>query len=116
MLEPEVETRPWPEQTAADDAAYRAKLRYLLERSAFYREKLGTGVSDRLDEIAELPLTEKAELRATITADNPFGSHLCVEPSEIVRVYSTSGTTGTPSYIPLTAGDLDNWVTGSARS
>jgi phenylacetate-CoA ligase len=31
-------------------------------------------------------------------------------------VYSTSGTTGTPSYIPLTAGDLDNWVTGSARS
>ena len=27
-----------------------------------------------------------------------------------------SGTTGTPSYIPLTAGDLENWVTGSARS
>jgi len=39
-----------------------------------------------------------------------------VEPSEIVRIYSTSGTTGTPSYIPLTASDLDNWVTGSARS
>jgi phenylacetate-CoA ligase len=39
-----------------------------------------------------------------------------VERSEIVRIYSTSGTTGTPSYIPLTAGDLDNWVTGSARS
>ena len=35
MLEPEVETRPWAEQTAADDAAYRAQLRYLLERSAF---------------------------------------------------------------------------------
>ena len=33
-----------------------------------------------------------------------------------MRIYSTSGTTGTPSYIPLTAGDLDNWVTGSARS
>jgi phenylacetate-CoA ligase len=33
-----------------------------------------------------------------------------------VRIYSTSGTTGTPSFIPLTAGDLDNWVTGSARS
>src|SRR5439155_16141196 len=36
--------------------------------------------------------------------------------SEIARIYSTSGTTGAPSYIPLTAGDLDNWVTGSARS
>ena len=33
-----------------------------------------------------------------------------------MRIYSTSGTTGAPSYIPLTAGDLDNWVTGSARS
>jgi phenylacetate-CoA ligase len=39
-----------------------------------------------------------------------------VEPTEIVRIYSTSGTTGTPSYIPLTATDLDNWITGSARS
>ena len=29
---------------------------------------------------------------------------------------STSGTTGTPSYIPLTRGDLDNWETTSARS
>jgi phenylacetate-CoA ligase len=34
----------------------------------------------------------------------------------VVRIYSTSGTTGTPSYIPLTAVDLGNWVTGSARS
>jgi phenylacetate-CoA ligase len=33
-----------------------------------------------------------------------------------VRIYSTSGTTGAPSYIPLTASDLENWVTGSARS
>jgi phenylacetate-CoA ligase len=37
-------------------------------------------------------------------------------PSEIVRIYSTSGTTGVPSYIPLTASDLENWITGSARS
>jgi phenylacetate-CoA ligase len=41
---------------------------------------------------------------------------LCAKPDEIVRIYSTSGTTGAPSYIPLTAGDLENWVTGSARS
>jgi phenylacetate-CoA ligase len=103
--------------TSADAESYRDQLSYLLERSAFYREKLGAGeLSDSLADIALLPLTEKAELRATVTPDNPFGSHLCVEPSEIVRIYSTSGTTGTPSYIPLTASDLDNWVTGSARS
>jgi phenylacetate-CoA ligase len=55
-------------------------------------------------------------LRETVTPENPFGAHLSVEPSEIVRIYSTSGTTGTPSYIPLTASDLENWITGSARS
>jgi phenylacetate-CoA ligase len=118
----EDESRPWAEQLAADDGSYRTQLAYLLERSPFYREKLeGAGVSSAeeaggLDRIAELPFTEKRELKATATADNPIGTHLCVDPAEIARIYSTSGTTGTPSYIPLTAGDLENWVIGSARS
>ncbi len=122
MLAPEVEGRPWPEQVALDDVAYREQLGYLFDRSAFYREKLTEAGIDSapaaggLAEIAQLPLTEKSELRATCTPDNPIGAHLCAAPSEIVRIYSTSGTTGTPSYIPLTASDLDNWVTGSARS
>src|SRR4029453_10991281 len=87
-----------------------------------YREKFGAaGVSSaedagRLEDIARLPLTEKSEIKATATAEDPIGAHLCVAREEIARIYSTSGTTGTPSYIPLTKGDLDNWVTGSARS
>jgi phenylacetate-CoA ligase len=120
ILEPDVETRPWEEQRALDDEAYRAQLAYLLERSPFYRDKLA-GLSDAadaggLDDLARLPLTEKDELRASRTPGNPVGAHLCAARAEIVRIYSTSGTTGTPSYIPLTAGDLDNWVTASARS
>jgi len=117
-----LEALPWEEQRALDDASYRAQLGYLFERSAFYREKLGAaGVASAaaaggLDEIARLPLTDKRELRATCTPDNPVGTHLCATRSEIVRIYSTSGTTGAPSYVPLTAEDLDNWVTGSARS
>jgi phenylacetate-CoA ligase len=119
MLDPEVETRPWDEQLALDDASYRAQLAYLLERSRFYREKLGLESADDaggLEELGSLPLTEKAELKETATQDNPVGAHLCVDRGEIVRIYSTSGTTGTPSYIPLTARDLDDWITGSARS
>jgi phenylacetate-CoA ligase len=92
MLDPGVETRPWDEQLALDDASFREQLAYLLDRSPFYREKLKQVSIGGLAEIAGLPLTEK------------------------VRIYSTSGTTGAPSYIPLTADDLDNWVTGSARS
>jgi phenylacetate-CoA ligase len=122
MLEPEVETRPWAEQLAIDDASYREQLGYLYARSAFYREKLGTAgysaprAAGGLAEIAQLPLTEKDELKASAGPGRPVGAHLCAERAEIVRIYSTSGTTGSPSYIPLTAGDLDNWVTGSARS
>ena len=77
-------------------------------RRASRSDRAAGGLAD----IAQLPLTEKREIRATCTPDNPIGAHLCAAPSEIVRIYSTSGTTGTPSYIPLTAGDLDNWVTG----
>jgi phenylacetate-CoA ligase len=122
MFEPEVEARPWAEQLALDDETYRAQLAYLFERSAFYREKLTAAgfpsaeAAGGLGEIARLPVTEKHELRATRTEHDPIGAHLCADASEIVRIYSTSGTTGTPSYIPLTAGDLENWVTGSARS
>ena len=116
ILEPEVETLPWDEQFALDDSSYRTQLAYLLERSGFYRGKLADAGSGGLADIAALPLTDKRELRATVTSDNPIGAHLCATPSEIARIYSTSGTTGAPSYVPLTAGDLDNWVTASARS
>jgi phenylacetate-CoA ligase len=113
----DVERLPWAEQLALDDESFRQQLAYLLERSPFYREKLaGQDANIGLDEIARLPLTEKPEVKATCTPTSPFGAQLCVEPSELVRIYSTSGTTGTPSYIPLTESDLDNWVTGSARS
>jgi phenylacetate-CoA ligase len=115
MFDPGVESRPWAEQLALDDVAYRAQLEYVLDRSPFYREKLAdVDAAGGLANIAELPLTDKHELRETVTADNPFGAHFC--ETEIARIYSTSGTTGAPSYIPLTASDLDHWIAGSARS
>ncbi len=116
------EARPWQDQLALDDHVYREQLAYLLERSPFYRGRLRACGIERpedaggLADIAALPLTEKSELKETCTRKNPFGAHLCVERSEIVRIHATSGTTGRPSYIPLTASDLEAWVTGSARS
>jgi phenylacetate-CoA ligase len=95
-----------------DAQSFDEQLAYLREHSPFYRERIRESVP--LERIHELPLTTKQELRATVTPDNPFGAHYT--GAEIVRIYSTSGTTGTPSYIPLTASDLDHWITGSARS
>jgi phenylacetate-CoA ligase len=122
MLARDVETRPWDEQLVIDDGNLRAQLAYLCQHSRFYKEKLGkAGIGNAADAgglatISALPFTEKSELRASCTPDNPIGTHLCVDSADIVRIYSTSGTTGTPSYIPLTRADLANWVEGSARS
>jgi phenylacetate-CoA ligase len=112
----DAERLPWAEQLRLDDESFRAQLAYLRGRSPFYREKLAGHDAAGLADIATLPLTEKAEVKATATPESPIGAHLCVEPHELVRIYSTSGTTGTPSYVPLTAGDLENWITGSSRS
>ncbi len=122
MFEPDIEALPWEAQAAIDDALYRRQLAYLFERSRFYRRKLteagfdGPEAVGGLDAIAALPLTEKDELRQTRSDDEPVGTHLCVPLSDAARVFSTSGTTGTPSYIPLTARDIANWTRISARS
>jgi phenylacetate-CoA ligase len=102
----------WEEQLERDAASFAEQLAYLRERSPFYRQIEPVP----LERIAELPLTTKQQLRDTVTPENPFGAHFAARPDEIVRIYSTSGTTGTPSYIPLTASDLDNWITGSSNS
>jgi len=117
-----VETRSAAEQLAEDDERYRRQLAYLFDRSAFYRSKLAAAgfespeAAGGIREMAQLPLTDKAEIRDSRTRENPVGAHLCVDLDEVARVYSTSGTTGTPSYIPLTASDLDDWIAVSARS
>ena len=107
---------------AADDRLYRAQIAYLFERSRFYRQKLtAAGFADAekaggLERIAELPFTEKDELRRTCSEDDPIGTHLAADMADVVRVYSTSGTTGAPSYIPLTGEDVASWVEISSRS
>jgi phenylacetate-CoA ligase len=122
MVDPDIESRPWVAQARSDAPLYLDQIAYLFERSHFYRGKLERagfathGAVGGLEAIAALPLTEKDELRASRTRDEPIGAHLTAKPGEIVRIYSTSGTTGTPSFIPLTAADLEVWVRTSARS
>ncbi len=116
MFNRAAETRPWVEQAAADDAAFQGQVAYLLERSKFYQVKLAGLKVGGLADLANLPFTEKDELRASRTVGNAIGAHLAAADAEIVRIYSTSGTTGSPSYIPLTVRDLADWVEISSRS
>ncbi|HEY7840861.1 MAG TPA: AMP-binding protein [Gammaproteobacteria bacterium] len=118
---PEIETRPPADQSRLDAGQYRLQLEYLFRRSAFYQRKLAAaGIRDAaaagpLERIHELPFTEKDELRRTQAVSPPLGEHLACNPDDLVRVYSTSGTTGTPCYVGLTANDLEMYATNVAR-
>src|SRR5437763_5490277 len=93
------------------EASYRRQIAALYERSAFYREKLGAAgfanaaQAGGIAEIERLPFTEKDELRASQAAQPPLGGHAAIDISQAARIYSTSGTSGTPLYIPLTRAD-----------
>jgi phenylacetate-CoA ligase len=83
-------------------AALRAQLHYLERSSPFWRERIGGRTSA---DLAELPLTTKAEVRADQAAHPPFGARLCAPREALVRLHVTSGTTGEPVAIGLTRSD-----------
>ena len=121
IFDPKTETRSLEDQFAIDRVSYRDQIRYLLQNSDFYRAKLAEAgfhtpedIGD-LDDIAQLPFTEKDELRASQANFPPFGNHLAANPDDLRRVFSTSGTTGVPCYLGLTQNDLDMYATNVAR-
>ena len=122
MFDRAVETRTLDEQHKRDDAFYRKQVEYLFARSDFYRSKLKeAGFNDAagvggVDDIGALPFTVKDEIRKTQAEDPPLGAHAAAEPGLMQRIFSTSGTTGTPCYIGLTKNDCNVWATNTARS
>ncbi len=97
------------------------QLAYLRDHSAFYRRKLAQAGVDwaALQDAADLqrvPFTVKQELRDSLKAAPPFGEHLAADPAHLVQMQASSGTTGNPSYVGLTAADVGQWSESSARS
>ena len=121
MYDREIVTRPVEDQYRIDRDTYLAQIKYLFQHSDFYKKKLvEAGFKNPqsvggLDDIANLPFTEKDELRKSQADYPPFGNHLACDPKTLLRIYSTSGTTGVPCYIGLTAKDLDMYATNVAR-
>ena len=64
-----------------------------------------------LADLAKFPLTSKADLRAHY----PFGM-FAVPRQQVVRVHASSGTTGKPTVVGYTAGDIERWADLGARS
>jgi phenylacetate-CoA ligase len=62
------------------------------------------------DDVAKLPLTTKEDLRLSYPA-----GMLTVKPEEVVRMHTSSGTTGKPTAIFHTREDIENWAELMAR-
>jgi len=82
----------------------------------FYRKQFseaGIRTSDirTLDDIRKLPFTKKQDLRSGY----PFG-FLAVPLKQVVRIHTTSGTTGKPTVVGYTRNDLEAWSELIARN
>ena len=79
----------------------------VIEADTFYGKRLkeaGIDHISRVEDFQKLPFCEKEDLREAY----PLGLMACKE-EEIVRIHSSSGTTGMPVIIPYTAKDVDDW-------
>jgi phenylacetate-CoA ligase len=91
-------------------------LRHAYDNVPMYRKRFDDAglhpddVTDLAD-LAKFPFTYKDDLRAHY----PFGL-FAVPQSQIARVHASSGTTGKPTVVGYTQGDIDMWADMMARS
>ncbi|HET6684796.1 MAG TPA: phenylacetate--CoA ligase PaaK, partial [Gaiella sp.] len=94
----------------------RSTLHRVYERVPHYRRAFDeAGVRpdhlETLDDLARFPFTTKEDLRANY----PF-ELFAVPREEVVRIHASSGTTGKPTVVGYTQGDVDTWAELVARS
>lgn len=91
-------------------------LRHAYANVAFYRQSFdaaGVHPDDlkTLEDLAKFPFTVKEDLRANY----PFGM-FAVPREQVARLHASSGTTGRPTVVGYTQGDIDTWASVVARS
>src|SRR5262249_48112737 len=120
---PEPAPRPMPADTMRRGDLQHLQLERLrvqvaraAERVSLYRERLrhaGVSAADvrSLEDVRRLPFTTKSDFRDTY----PFGL-LAVPMQDVVRIHASSGTTGKPTVVAYTRGDLELWTELMARA
>ena len=111
-----LERAPRQERARFQLERLRAVVARVHERVPFYRRRLGeaavtpAGIRSLVD-LRRLPFTTKDDFHATY----PFGL-LATPLDDVVRLHASSGTTGTPTVVAYTRGDLDTWSDLMART
>src|SRR3954451_2415130 len=111
-----IETASADELRALQTGRLRATIQHTYAHVPHYRDAwdaAGVHPDDvrELEDLARLPFTSKADLRANY----PFGM-FAVPREQVVRIHASSGTTGQPTVVGYTAEDVDMWATVVARS
>ncbi len=91
-------------------------IRHACENSSFVRKRFdekGVHPDDlnSLSDLSKFPFTYKQDLRDTY----PFGM-FAVPQNKLTRIHASSGTTGKPTVVGYTKGDIDTWADLIARS
>ena len=89
------------------------RIHALVKAESFYGKKLEEAGIESIataEDFRKLPFSEKSDLRDAY----PLGL-MTVPEEEVVRIHSSSGTTGLPVIIPYTQKDVDDWATMFAR-
>ena len=112
----QVERMPRVEREGLQLARLRSLVARLSERVPLYRERLraaGVQAADvrSLADLARLPFTVKDDFRQTY----PYGL-LAVPLEDVIRVHASSGTTGKPTVVAYSRGDVDMWSEVMART
>ncbi len=115
VFEPELECMPRDELRILQLYRLKKQLRRVYERQLPYRKKMEeAGITPEdvrsLEDVRHLPFTTKDDFRENY----PYGL-FAVDMEEIVRVHSSSGTTGKPTVVGYTKRDLETWATLTAR-
>jgi phenylacetate-CoA ligase len=120
-FDPEVETAPPEALRLLQQGKLATHLDYLYARSWFYQDKFRAAGLKRehfrsLADLARFPFTTKDELRESQAASPPLGRHMAAEMTDVVRIHSSTGTTGRPSFVGITRRDAEIWTRITARS
>ena len=115
MIWSKEETLSRAEMEALQLSRLRETVQRVYEKVPYYRAKMqAAGVTPNdvqsLHDLQKLPFTTKQDMRETY----PFGL-FAVPQDELVRIHASSGTTGKPTVVGYTRGDLDTWTDCVAR-
>src|SRR5215468_6941831 len=111
-----IETASRDEIAAVQTRRLKRTLENVYENVPLYRRKFdAAGISPldfkHLDDLKHFPFTTKQDLRENY----PFGM-FAVPRERVLRIHASSGTTGTPTVVGYTRGDIDTWADLVARS